>query len=546
MGLKRLENNKRFVVFILIIICAVFYNCDVVFNPESNPSIIANFTAAPLSGTAPLNVQFTDTSTGNITTREWDFDNDSIVDSALQNPSYMYNNNGSYTVSLTVSGPNGSDTETKTDYITVNLIAAPVADFSALPLSGNAPLNVQFTDTSTGNITSWAWDFDNSGGPPDSTLQNPQCLYINPGIYTVSLTVTGPGGSDTMTKVNYIAVLSPISWLMLSASPLSGRYAHTAVWTGTEMIIWGGRGSSPTYKGDGARYNPATGLWTATSTSNAPSPRSRHSAIWTGTEMIIWGGWNGGPIDTGAKYNPSTNIWTTTTQSGAPTARRRHTAVWTGTEMIIWGGNAPLLKNDGARYNPATNTWTPTTLSGAPSARYSNSAVWTGTEMIIWAGWDGPRTNTGGRYNPSTNIWAATTLTNAPTARSVHSEVWTGTEMIIWGGIDAAYTRAGGRYNPGTDSWTATTLTNAPPGRRYLSAVWTGTEMIIWGGYDGGNLNTGGRYNPTTNSWIPTSTSGVPSRREQHTAIWTGSNMIIWGGRGSSPINKNDGAKYFP
>ena len=82
----------------------------------------------------------------------------------------------------------------------------PSASFSANPTSGNAPLSVNFTDESTGSITSWEWDF---GDGSTSTMQNPSHTYAEPGTYTVSLTVTGPGGLDTETKADYIKVLSP-------------------------------------------------------------------------------------------------------------------------------------------------------------------------------------------------------------------------------------------------------------------------------------------------------------------------------------------------
>ncbi len=81
------------------------------------------------------------------------------------------------------------------------------ADFSADPLCGNAPLTVQFTDLSCGNITSRAWDFDYDGNI-DSYAQNPQWTYNNPGTYTVSLTVSGSKSksTDTETKIDYITV----------------------------------------------------------------------------------------------------------------------------------------------------------------------------------------------------------------------------------------------------------------------------------------------------------------------------------------------------
>nr|WP_202798128.1 DUF3344 domain-containing protein [Methanocella conradii] len=165
-------------------------------------SPVAQFTSNVTSGVTPLTVQFTDQSTGSITGWAWDFDNDGMVDSTEQNPVYTYNAPGTYTVNLTVTGPGGSDSEIKTDYITVSL-AAPVADFTANVTSGNSPLIVSFTDRSTGNITSWAWDFDNDG-MVDSTEQNPVYNFSVGGYYTVNLTVTGPGGSNSTIKANYI------------------------------------------------------------------------------------------------------------------------------------------------------------------------------------------------------------------------------------------------------------------------------------------------------------------------------------------------------
>ena len=100
--------------------------------------------------------------------------------------------------------------------------------------------------------------------------------------------------------------------------------------------------------------------WSATSTVNAPSVRTDHTAVWTGSEMIVWGGWGGGTNypNTGGKYNPITDSWTGTSIVNAPSGRLRHTAVWTGSEMIIWGGggtNGPL--NTGGKYNPSMDSW---------------------------------------------------------------------------------------------------------------------------------------------------------------------------------------------
>ncbi len=145
------------------------------------------------------------------------------------------------------------------------------------------------------------------------------------------------------------------------------RASHTAVWTGSEMIMWGGfnqNGDQTHSLNTGGRYSPSTDSWTATAIANAPLGRSLHTAVWTGSEMIIWGGTNYpvGPLNTGGRYNPVTNSWTATSTVNAPFARESHIAVWTGNEMIIWGGIN--TDNTGGRYNPGTDNWAATSTTG--------------------------------------------------------------------------------------------------------------------------------------------------------------------------------------
>jgi PKD repeat protein len=169
---------------------------------QGTVQVSADFTATPLDGTAPLEVQFTDASTGGPTSWSWDFGDGGT--STLQNPSHIYTAAGTYTVSLTATNTAGNNVETKTGYITVT-VPPLAADFSASPRSGTTPLTIQFTDESTGNPTSWLWDFGDSG---TSTLQNPSHTYASAGIYTVTLTATNAGGSDPETKTDYITVAS--------------------------------------------------------------------------------------------------------------------------------------------------------------------------------------------------------------------------------------------------------------------------------------------------------------------------------------------------
>ena len=339
------------------------------------------------------------------------------------------------------------------------------------------------------------------------------------------------------------------NWVATSTTNApTARAGHTAVWTGSEMIVWGGAVDNT-----GGRYNPSTDTWTATSTTNAPTARGGHTAVWTGSEMIVWGGSGvSGQVNSGGRYNPSTDSWTATITTSAPAARAGHTAVWTGSEMIVWGGCTgihcnPVLSS-GGRYNPSTDSWTATGTTNAPAARAGHTAVWTGSEMIVWgSSFD----SSGGRYNPSTDSWTATSTTNAPEHRSGHRAVWTGSDMIVWGGAYVSgivvYLNTGGRYDPSSDSWVATSTTNAPAPRDFHTGVWTDSEMIIWGGHapsSGNASNTGGRYNPSTDSWTATNTINAPVAREFHTAVWTDSGMIVWGGEDENFAVLNSGGRY--
>jgi|GEM_PF-423573 len=200
------QSSNRLIVVAAITIALLAMTLPLGFacEREGEEAPKADFTAEPTSGTAPLQVQFTDRSSGEIADWAWDFDNDGVPDSTERSPSYSYETPGRYTVSLVVTGPGGSDREIKAQYIEVaGAGPAPEAGFSAEPTSGPVSLEVQFTDESTGDVTSWSWDFGDDG---TSTEQNPTHTYQNVGTYTVSLTVANPTGSDTETRESYITV----------------------------------------------------------------------------------------------------------------------------------------------------------------------------------------------------------------------------------------------------------------------------------------------------------------------------------------------------
>jgi beta propeller repeat protein len=199
---------------------------------ESEPTPVppvANFAASPISGKAPLNVKFTDKSSGSPTSWKWDFGDG--TSSTLKNSAHTYNKAGKYTVRLTVKSAAGTNTKTIKDYITVKTTPVkPVAAFSATPTSGYAPLKVQFTDKSTGSPTSWKWSF---GDGKTSTSKSSAYTYSKAGKYTVSLTVKNAAGSSTKTITNYITVkIAPVKPVAaFSGSPTSGKAPLTIKFT---------------------------------------------------------------------------------------------------------------------------------------------------------------------------------------------------------------------------------------------------------------------------------------------------------------------------
>ena len=254
-----------------------------------------------------------------------------------------------------------------------------------------------------------------------------------------SVTIVGSGGATVSTVGSAITV---------SAAPPAPPLPSGAVVLGTSgdtTLIGAGYSELPVGRQE---------LWGATAiTAGVPSGRTNHTAVWTGSRMIVWGGnVSAASTNTGGLYDPLGNSWTpTAVMLGVPSAREFHTAVWTGSKMIIWGGFAnPTYLNTGGQYDPEGDSWTATAITpGVPSERSSHTAVWTGSKMIVWGGGvSGTNVNTGAQYDPLGDAWTTTAITpGVPSGRSSHAAVWTGSRMIVWGGSGlSAYTNTGGQW----------------------------------------------------------------------------------------------------
>ena len=354
------------------------------------------------------------------------------------------------------------------------------------------------------------------------------------------------GNSSTQVSQPYQsqAIQGEDSWTPTSSvNAPENASGQSVVWTGSEMILWGGKGiyGTSSYNNTGARYRPATDTWQATSTIGAPASRGEHLAVYPGKEMLVWGGRVGTLVsyNDGGRYNPSADSWMPITTTGAPppSFTSDSVAVWTGKEMIVWEKST----NEGGRYDPAQDLWRPITTTGAPSIPASVNpvslhAVWTGQELIVFytCPYDGCPFS-GGRYDPDTDSWKPMSSVNAAHVDQGAAIVWTGHDVLIYGGLSwwgDWGPNAGGRYNPATDVWTL--LTPAPTLNQtaVTQGVWTGSEMIVLGNrYTGSYGMIGTRYDPVSSQWTEMpflDCSGSPAPVFGST-VWAGSELIIWG-----------------
>jgi len=181
----------------------------------------ADFGVNASSGAAPFTVAFTDLSTGSVNARLWDFGDGQF--STDPNPVHTFLEQGSYNVTLTALGFSGQDKDTKNDCVRVGPPGganAPVANFRADRTAGNIPLTVKFSDRSSGDVSGWSWNFGDGSG---ASVKDPEHTYTTAGVFTVSLTVSGPGGSNSITKLDFIvANEAGVLDVDFTATPVSG------------------------------------------------------------------------------------------------------------------------------------------------------------------------------------------------------------------------------------------------------------------------------------------------------------------------------------
>jgi hypothetical protein len=272
-----------------------------------------------------------------------------------------------------------------------------------------------------------------------------------------------------------------------------------AVWDGKEMLIWGTTD---------AAFNPSTNSWRHLP--RPPVPASPAFAVWTGRQMIGWGGGGGDFLmDQGAAYTPATNSWKRLPPAPLEGNGRLTIGAWTGSEVVVAGGEAigrtgMRFFRDSAAYDPTRNTWR--RLAPMPIGESAATAVWDGKDVLLIDA-EGPATTyttkpetRGLAYDPATDRWRWIAGMEYP--RGGDASAWTGHHLVVWGGTIGDHTIPphGEAYDPTMDTWSA--MPRSPLRARYAPiAVWTGTSVVFWGGADArnwGRLYDGATFTPAS------------------------------------------------
>lgn len=356
-----------------------------------------------------------------------------------------------------------------------------------------------------------------------------------------------------ITDVSPIAAPAPVaeprappaggSWRAIPEAPLAGRTENGAVWTGSEMIVWGGRATKGPEGGhelfmaaDGAAYDPEANSWR----SLAPAPigaRGLPIMVWTGAEVLVMGGHDEtfDILTDGAAYAPASDSWRPVAPLPDAVAVGGSAAVWTGRELVVVAGDG----TGAAAYDPAGDDWRDLPDPELPNDLWSIGLVWTDDQAILM-GHPNAGHSVGLAYDPATDAWRE--LPESP-VRGLDGwpPVWIGGEMLVLSrssssgdpdGVPPDTTYAG-LYDPSADSWRIAGIQSVFLGAG--NAVWTGRLLI----------SDSAAYDPASDAW-----SALPARPHEHrpNPVWTGEEVLFWGGSpGGDLLDRfNDGLAYRP
>ncbi len=348
------------------------------------------------------------------------------------------------------------------------------------------------------------------------------------------------------------------------------------MWTGHEMVIWSGavplvpsRSGVEAVDG-GAAFDPDSGQWRMIA---AAPIAARYAAVtmWTGTEMVVWGGLDRlNLFNDGAAYNPTTDTWRKI--ADAPLAPAAYaSAVWTGAQMLVFGGITTATTggltgstNKGAAYDPVANTWK--TLPNLPDPSWSptQQLVWTGTSVVTAIAKEPDMSQSPNDASQDNTLKPQVKIASLTPDANHWVVIGTGTEAGQYliaiasnaSGLQAGQILTTGTFGTSTEILDSNgrplrTLPDRPDtikvdGLQTTTPIWTGQELLLWsGGYHGI------AFNPQTGTWRTIPGGDIVTRRDA-AIVWTRSCLIGWGGSSFDPANTQipagatDGILYRP
>jgi N-acetylneuraminic acid mutarotase len=357
-------------------------------------------------------------------------------------------------------------------------------------------------------------DYQNVAAPAEATISG----------FTGSLLVSFSADTTYIYNPqadNWTLLVVPPQYIHTLEAVIKGG---SVVWTGSQFLLWGGYNLSCSniypypctrmLSRSGLKYNPATNVWDSIPSLTAPDARYKHRAVWTGTEMLIWGGVNSGEetstsyLNTGGRYNPQTNNWTAVPIPAGFAGRSEFVmSMVESNTLFIWGGKSKELVTrnitdpcnppgvisfsfdsvrnhaDGRLFFLSSNTWAPVSTVNAPTGRYGHTGMLTSPYGFYIAG----GTNTTNSipscvlcvlippshctrvgyfdtvlesaavYDVSSNTW--TTVPNAPKPFSGSVAIWDNDQFISYFGADSVIS-----LEPSTGDWFQTVYPPHPAG----------------------------------------------------------------------------------
>jgi hypothetical protein len=333
------------------------------------------------------------------------------------------------------------------------------------------------------------------------------------------------------------------SWQPVPKAPIAGRDSPYAVWTGKEMLVWGGTTVNAVRTGpcdrcasDGAAYNPATRSWRTI----APSPPGvwGGGAVWTGRELVAWASHSpDGPVGA-AVYDLSTDSWRRL-PAGPLGWREGYGLAWTGEELIVISGSLgdTLAKPVAAALDPRTGAWRLLPALNRIVGLYPPSGVaWDGRDVFVLSAicvHPSPCSPTLLAYNPATDALRKIDLVKAPVVpeQPLKLVAWDGTDLVFSTFGVASNVNSGKavivRYNPSTGRWRKGTFSPYPvPDSLGTQTAWLGDRYVVADGSSGLQI-----YTLATDSWQTITPGPSPlSYRSGSAIVWTGTDLIAWSG----------------